>query len=152
MESVVIHNRSAESVSLSWTKLAGFVGEKLLVYEKNGHHCLEKRIFSREQTLFITSCLSCTKTAKLLLAFVEHRPFFNQSHPYFWPSAAEWLPLFFPPLRPVQLIVFTVWRQPCLSLLLSTGNTIFSTTLATGLCVCVCVCARFVQTGLFSVS
>lgn len=49
---------------------------------------------SSEPTLFITSSPSYRGKAQLLLAFVKHRPSFNQSHPCFWPSADEWPPLF----------------------------------------------------------
>lgn len=87
--------------------------------------------------------------AKLLLAFAEHRPFFNQSHPHFWPSAAEWLPLFFP-IAPCSTYCLHCLKQamPKLAALSRLGaQFFFSTTLATGFFF---VC--FVQTGLHSVS
>lgn len=85
------------------------------------------------------------RTAKLLLAFVEHRPFFNQSHPYFWPSAAEWLPLFFP-IAPCPTYCLRCLKPAMPKLAaLSTGNTVFSTTLATGF-----LCALYKQASVVS--
>lgn len=91
VETQGIHNRPCrgKKKSAHKKKICG-------LHERNGHHCLEKCILSEGTSIIYNFLFFTQRTAGLLLAFVEHRPFFNQSHPYFWPSAAEWLPLFFP--------------------------------------------------------
>lgn len=126
-----------------------FLWWKINLHKKNGlapwKEWTSLCILSRETNIIYYFLSFMQRTAKPLLAFVQHRPFFNQSHPYFWPSAAEWLPLFFH-IAPCPTYCLQCLKQAMPKLAaLSTGSKVFSTTIATGF-----LCALYKQASLVS--
>lgn len=137
-------------LKLWWEKKISTNKVKLLISWKEWTS-LFRKVYLVQGTDVIYYFLSFMQgAAKPLLAFVERRPFFNQSHPHFWPSAAEWLPLFFP-IAPCPTYCLHCLKQamPKLAALSRLGVVFFFFSHHLShrfLCVC------FVQTGLRSVS